>query len=203
VIHENRGLNAHIRSVASRFAAVGYSALAIDLLSEEGGSGSFPDPDAQIPPILAAVPPERFDEDMRSGIDELQRRLGSRRLAAIGFCFGGGMVWRLLAAGERRLKAAAPFYGQIPAGADLGRARAAVLAVYGGLDNRINASRPAAQAALEAARLRHEIRTFMGADHAFFNDTGARFNPAAMAEAYRNVVGWFDRFVADGDGDSD
>jgi carboxymethylenebutenolidase len=203
VIHENRGLNAHIRSVASRFAAVGYSALAIDLLSEEGGTGSFPD-EAAVTAALNRVPPERFDEDMQSGVTELGRRLRSRRLAAIGFCFGGGMVWRLLAAGERRLKAAAPFYGPFPEGGDLRRARAAVLAVYGGLDTRVNASRPTAQAALEAARLRHEIRTFEGADHAFFNDTNAtRFNPAAMAEAYRNVLDWFDRFAADGDDDSD
>jgi len=195
VIHENRGLNAHIRSVASRFAAVGYSALAIDLLSEEGGTGSFPD-EAAVAAALAAIPPARFDEDMQSGVSELQRRLRSTRLAAIGFCFGGGMVWRLLAAGERRLAAAAPFYGPFPEGADLRRARAAVLGVYGGLDTRVNASRPTAQAALTAARLRHEIVTFQGADHAFFNNTGARFNPAAMAEAYRRVIGWFDRFVA-------
>jgi carboxymethylenebutenolidase len=203
VIHENRGLNVHIRSVASRFAAAGYSALAIDLLSEEGGTGSFPD-EAAVTAALNRVAPERFDEDMQSGVGELARRLRSRRLAAIGFCFGGGMVWRLLASGERRLKAAAPFYGFFPAGADLRRARAAVLAVYGGLDTRVNGSQPDAQAALKAARLRHELRTYEGADHAFFNDTNAtRFHPAAMAEAYRNVLDWFDRYAADGDSDSD
>ena len=43
VIHENRGLTEHIRTVAGRFAASGYSALALDLLSEEGGTGAFPD----------------------------------------------------------------------------------------------------------------------------------------------------------------
>jgi carboxymethylenebutenolidase len=203
VIHENRGLNAHIRSVASRFAAAGYSALAIDLLSEEGGTGSFPNETA-VMAALNQAPPERFDEDMRSGVGELARRLRSRRLAAIGFCFGGGMVWRLLASGERRLKAAAPFYGFFPAGADLRRARAAVLAVYGGLDTRVNGSQPDARAALQAARLRHELRTYEGADHAFFNDTNAaRFHPAAMAEAYRNVLDWFDRHAADADSDSD
>jgi carboxymethylenebutenolidase len=196
VIHENRGLNAHIRSVASRFAAVGYSALAIDLLSEEGGTGAFQE--AEIPAVLAGVPPERFTADMKAGVSELQRRLGRQRLAAIGFCFGGGMVWQLLASGEPRLAAAAPFYGPFPSGGDLGGSRAAVLGVYGGLDNRVNATREAAREALEDARLRHEILTFTQADHAFFNDTGARFNLPAAAEAYRRVLGWFDEFVAKG-----
>jgi carboxymethylenebutenolidase len=197
VIHENRGLNAHIRSVASRFAAVGYSALAIDLLSEEGGTGSFPD-EAAVTAALNRVPPERFDEDVQSGVTELGRRLRSRRLAAIGFCFGGGMVWRLLAAGERRLAAAAPFYGPFPSGGDLSASRAAVLGVYGGLDTRVNATRDAARAALADARLRHEIVTFTEANHAFFNDNGARFSLAAAAEAYHRVLGWHDEFVANG-----
>ena len=190
VIHENRGLNDHIRSVAGRLAGSGFSSLAIDLLSEEGGTGSFPD-EAEVAAALSQIPPERFDADMKAGITELKRRVPRKKVAAIGFCFGGGMVWRLLAAGERRLDAAAPFYGPFPADGDLRRTKAAVLAVYGGLDTRVNATRDAAKAAVEAARLRHEFLTFTLADHAFFNDTGARFDPAAMAEAYRRVLAWF------------
>src|SRR5262249_11658754 len=64
VIHENRGLNDHIRSVAGRLAAVGYAAMAIDLLSEEGGTDALPD-DAARSAALAAAPPERFDADMK------------------------------------------------------------------------------------------------------------------------------------------
>ncbi len=204
VIHENRGLNDHIRSVAGRFAASGYSALALDLLSEEGGTGSFPG-EAEVAAALGAAPPERFDADMRAALTELKRRLSGkdRGLGAIGFCFGGGMVWRLLATGERRLDAAAPFYGPFPEGGDLRGSKAAVLGVYGGLDTRVNATRDAAQAALEAARLKHEILTFTAADHAFFNDTGTRFNAPAAEEAYRRALGWFDRFVADCDDDDD
>jgi carboxymethylenebutenolidase len=191
VIHENRGLNDHIRTVAGRFAASGWSALALDLLSEEGGTGSFPD-EAAVAAALSQIPPERFDADMKAAVTELKRRTRGKDLAAIGFCFGGGMVWRLLAAGEKRLSAAAPFYGPFPEGGDLGRARAAVLGVYGGLDTRVNASRPTAKAALEDARLKHELLTFTLADHAFFNDTGARFNPHAAAEAWHRVLDWFD-----------
>jgi carboxymethylenebutenolidase len=191
VIHENRGLNDHIRQVAGRFAAVGFSALAIDLLSEEGGTGSFLD-EAAVAAALSQVPPTRFDQDMKSGITELKRRTKSKNLAAIGFCFGGGMVWRLLAAKEPRLSAAAPFYGPFPEGGNLKGNKAAVLGVYGGLDARVNATRDAAHQALHAAKLRHEILTFTEADHAFFNHTGARFNAPAAAEAWRRVIAWFD-----------
>ena len=191
VIHENRGLTVHIRTVAGRFAASGYSALALDLLSEEGGTGAFPG-EAEVAAALAAIDPARFDADMKAAVTELGRRVRRSKLAAIGFCFGGGMIWRLLAAREKRLAAAAPFYGPFPQGGDLRGSRAAVLGVYGGLDTRVNASQPAAKAALEAARLQHELLTFTDADHAFFNDTGARFNPHAAAEAWRRTLNWFD-----------
>jgi carboxymethylenebutenolidase len=203
VIHENRGLNDHIRSVAGRFAASGYSALAIDLLSEEGGTGAFPG-EAEVAAALAAVPPERFVADMKAGVTELGRRVPRKRAAATGFCFGGGMVWLLLTSGERRLAAAAPFYGPFPAGGQLRGSKAAVLGIYAGLDARVNATRDAARAAVEAERLEYQFVTFTEADHAFFNDTSVRFNPPAMAESYRRVLDWFDRFVAgDGEGDDD
>jgi carboxymethylenebutenolidase len=195
VIHENRGLNDHIRSVAGRFAADGYAALAIDLLSEEGGTASLGD-EGQATAALNQAPPERFVADMRAGLDELARRVPGRKLAAIGFCFGGGMVWLLLASGEPRLAAAAPFYGPLPDGADFAGSKAAVLGVYGEDDARVNATRDAARAALQRAGLPHEIVTYPGAGHAFFNDTGPRYNPDAAAQAYRRVLDWFGRHLA-------
>jgi carboxymethylenebutenolidase len=191
VIHENRGLTAHISEVAGRFAANGFSALALDLLSEEGGTGTFPD-EAAVAAALSQIPPTRFDQDMKAAVTELARRVPRKKLAAIGFCFGGAMVWRLLAAREPRLAAAAPFYGPFPEGGDLRGNRAAVLAVYGGTDARVNATIPAARAALEAARLEHEILTFTEAGHAFFNNTGPNFNAPAATEAWRRVNDWFD-----------
>ncbi|HET8658305.1 MAG TPA: dienelactone hydrolase family protein [Micromonosporaceae bacterium] len=191
VIHENRGLTEHIRTVAGRLAASGYSALALDLLSEEGGTGAFPD-EAAVAAALAQIPPERFVADMKASVTELRRRVSGKKLAAVGFCFGGGMVWRLLASGEPRLVAAAPFYGPFPEGGSLAGNRAAVLGVYGGLDSRINATLPAAKAALEAAGLTYELVMFTEANHAFFNDTGTRFNPHAAAEVWRRTLNWFD-----------
>jgi carboxymethylenebutenolidase len=191
VVHENRGLTDHIRSVAGRLAARGYSALAIDLLSEEGGTGSFAD-EGEVSAALNQIPDDRFVADLKAGIDELERRVAGAKIGAVGFCFGGGMVWTLLASGEPRLAAAAPFYGPLPDGAEFTGSRdAAVLGVYAEQDDRVNASRDAAEEALERAGLTHEIVTYPGAGHAFFNDTGQRYNPGAAAAAYEKLLGWF------------
>ena len=188
VIHENRGLNDHIRSVASRLASDGYSSLAIDLLSEEGGSDALAQGEVQA--ALSAASPERLVGDMKAGLTELERRAPGAKLGIVGFCFGGGMVWTLLDAGEPRLAAAIPFYGPAPSSPDFTGDKAAVLAIYAQLDDRVNASRPAAEAALVAAGLEHEIKVYPGVDHAFFNDTGPRYNAVQAAAAYADVLAW-------------
>ena len=196
VIHENKGLNDWVRSVAGRLAGSGYSALAIDLLSEEGGTGTFTDP-ARATAALAAVPPARFIADLRSGLDELQRRVPGRKVAVVGFCFGGGLVWRLLADGEPRLAAAVPFYGPTPDNPDFsGSKDAAVLGFYGALDERVTSTEPAAKQALESAGLVHELVVEPDADHAFFNDTGQRYNPTAAADAWKRLQDWFSRHLS-------
>ena len=195
VIHENRGLTDHIRSVAARLAGDGYAALAVDLLSEEGGTAALGG-EANVPPVLAAASPERLVGDMRAGLDELGRQVPGAKLGIIGFCFGGGMVWTLLDAGEPRLAAAIPFYGPAPTSPDFSGDTAAVLGVYAENDSRVNGSRDAAAAALTAAGLTHEIKTYPGVDHAFFNDTGARYSPTQAAAAYADVLAWLGRHLA-------
>jgi carboxymethylenebutenolidase len=196
VIHENKGLNHYIRSVAGRFAGIGYSALAIDLLSAQGGTGTFADP-AVATAALGKLPPEDAVADMKSGIDELQRRVPGKKVATAGFCMGGGMVWRLLASGEPRLAAAVPFYGPSPENPDFsGSKGVAVLGIYAEQDQRVNAGEPAVRAALEKAGLVFELITEPDANHAFFNDTGDRYNATAAADAWRRVGDWFDKYLA-------
>jgi carboxymethylenebutenolidase len=196
VIHENRGLTPHIRSIPPRLAADGYTALAIDLLSEEGGTASLPS-EGDATAALGAAPAERLIADLRAGLDELERRAEGAKLATIGFCFGGGMTWQLLAAGEPRLAAAVPFYGPFPEGAELsGSPNAAVLGIYAGEDGRVNGTMEAAEAALTDAGLTHELRVFDGVDHAFFNDTGPRYDADAAAEAYQAMLDWFGQHLA-------
>jgi carboxymethylenebutenolidase len=194
VIHENKGLTDHIRHVAGRFAAVNYSALALDLLSAEGGTASLGEP-ANATAALGKVAPERFVADMRAGLGELARRAPKVKLGAIGFCFGGSMMWRLAAAKDPRLAAAVPFYGPMPEGTDFTGSKTAVLAVFAEKDARVNATRDAAKAALEKARLTHEIVDYPGVDHAFFNDTGPRYDAAAATQAWAKVLAWFGRHL--------
>ena len=195
LVHENRGLTPHFYDLSGRFAKEGYSALAVDLLSDKGGTAALTDP-AAAPAALSGAPTERLLADLRAGIDELQRRVPGKKVGAVGFCFGGGMVWNLLNAGEARLAAAVPFYGPAPENADFSKAKAAVLGIYGELDQRVNASRERAEAALKAAGLKHEIKTFPGANHAFFNDTGERYNADAARQAYQDVLRWFGEHLA-------
>ncbi|MEN4449790.1 dienelactone hydrolase family protein [Mycobacterium sp. SM3041] len=196
VIHENKGLNDWVRSVVGRLGGIGYSALGIDLLSAQGGTAAFADP-AEATAALGKIPPDQFVADLRSGLDELQRRTPGGKLAVLGFCFGGGLTWQLLAAGEPRLSAALPFYGPLPDPHDFaGSKQAAVLAFYGAKDARVTASKDAAAAALEQAGMVHQIVVEPDADHAFFNDSGQRYNPTAAADAWAQTQSWLQRYLA-------
>ncbi|MHA0287464.1 dienelactone hydrolase family protein [Mycobacterium sp. C3-094] len=190
VIHENKGLTDWVRSVAGRLAGAGYSSLAVDLLSGRGGTDTFTDP-AAATAALGQIPPDTMVADLQSGIAEVARRTPGRKLAAIGFCMGGGLVWRLLDTGVPQLAAAFPFYGPTPEDPDFSKsAGVAVLGFYGELDQRVNATEPAARAALEKAGMVHELVTEPGANHAFFNDTGERFDQTAADDAWRRTLDW-------------
>lgn len=194
VIHENKGLNDWVRSVAGRLAGAGYSALAIDLLSEKGGTGAFGDP-AQATAALGTIAPEQFTHDLNSGVAELKLRAPGQKVAVVGFCFGGGLVWQLLASGALGVSAAVPFYGPLPGNPDFTGAKAAVLGIYAALDTRVTASQQAAKAALDRAGVVSELVVEPNADHAFFNDTGPRYNAAAAADAWRRLLDWFARYL--------
>jgi carboxymethylenebutenolidase len=193
IIHENRGLTAHFRALPGRFARDGYSALAIDLASRSGGTDAVA---SQMPSPLANAATSDLVADMKAGLDELTRRTPGVKLGVIGFCFGGGMVWNLLHAGDSRIAAAEPFYGVGPSDADFTHSpNAAVLAVYAQLDARVGADRPAMTAALERAKLPHEIVIAPGVDHAFFNDTGPRYNATQAAAVYAKLLAWFGKYL--------
>jgi carboxymethylenebutenolidase len=191
VVHENRGLTDHIKAVGGRLAGDGYSTLAPDLLSRAGGTGAVPDPTAALGQISTAD----LVTDLRSALTELGRRVPGARLGVIGFCFGGGMVWQLLNSGPSDLAAAVPFYGPAPDNPTFTGAKAAVLGIFAEKDARVNAGRDKLERALTAAGLTHELVTVPGVDHAFFNDTGPRYNRAAAAQTYQRVLDWFGTYL--------
>src|SRR5262249_26270601 len=137
VIHENRGLTDHIKDVVRRVAKAGYAGLGVDLLSRQGGTAALPD-DAARSGRLGQAPPDQLLSDLGAGLDYLktQGQVDPARLGVVGFCFGGGLTWRL-ATQRADLKAAVPFYGPNPPLADVPKIKAAVLGLYGGNDARI------------------------------------------------------------------
>jgi carboxymethylenebutenolidase len=195
VIHENKGLNDWVRSVAGRLAGAGYSAMAIDLLSEKGGTGAFGDP-AQATAALGEIAPEQFTHDLNSAVAQLKLRAPGEKVAVVGFCFGGGLVWQLLASGALGVSAAVPFYGPLPNNPDFSGSKAAVLGIYGALDTRVTGSESAAKAALDRAGLVNNLVVEPNADHAFFNDTGPRYNAVAAADAWQRLLDWFGHYLA-------
>ena len=196
IVHEIFGLSAHFLKLPGRFAASGYTAVVVDLLSREGGTAAIAD-QGQITAKIVGGGVERHLADLRAGLDELGKRAPGVKLGMVGFCFGGGMTWSMLNAGEPRLAVAAPFYRPGADGADFSKSKAAVLGVYAENDARVNASRDAMEAALTKAGLVHEIKTFPGVGHQFFNDTGGAYNPAQAEAAYPELMSWFARTSTD------
>ena len=191
LIHENRGLTPHFLELTTRFAGAGYTTMCVDLASAEGGTEALGSED-EVRAMLSRTPREHLVVDVRSALGELARRAPGEPLGVVGFCFGGTMTWTLLDAGEPRLAAAVAFYGTTPDPSDFAGSSAAVLGIYAELDERVNQSRDRADKALVKAGLPHRIETIEGADHAFFNDTGARYHEAAAGTAWRLTVDWLE-----------
>ena len=194
VCHENRGLTAHIEDVTRRLAMAGYVALAVDLLSRQGGSAQVGE--SNVPGALGNIDPGQFVSDFRSGWAYLQEQpyAEAERVGMVGFCFGGGVTW-LMAVEMPELKAAVPFYGPPPPEEDLPRIQAAVLAIYGELDGRITDTAERIEAAMLANGKIFEKEIYPGADHAFHNDTSSRYHPEAAMAAWARTLDWFGRYV--------
>jgi carboxymethylenebutenolidase len=194
VCHENRGLTDHIRDVTRRVAKAGYVGLAVDLLSRQGGTDAVGSDN--VPGALGQTSPEQFVADFRSGWQYMgeQPFTDPARLGMMGFCFGGGVTWQV-ATQVPELKAAVPFYGPHPDVAAVPNIQAAVLAIYGGLDSRINGGIPAIEAAMQANNKIYEPVIYEGADHAFHNDTSGRYNAEAATDAWGRAMAWFGEYL--------
>jgi len=194
VIHENRGLNPHIKDVTRRMALEGFLALGPDLLSPLGGTPADEnearemlrglDPEATLLRLAAAVP-------FLAGHPESTGKVG-----AVGFCWGGGYANQLAAAGTS-LAASVPYYGrQLPA-EEVPKITAPLLLHYAGLDERINAGIADYEAALKANNKTYEIYMYEGANHAFNNDTNpARYDKEAADLAWGRTIAFLKKHLA-------
>ncbi len=170
VIHENRGLNGHIRDVARRMALEGFVAMAPDLLSSAGGT---PEDEEKARGMISALDSKTAIAEGVASLDYLAKIKSSNgKVGAVGFCWGGGMV-NDLAVNAPQLGAGVAYYGRQPKSEDVAKIKAPLLLQYAGLDSRINAGIEDYRKALEANGKTFEIHVYEGANHAFNNDTSA------------------------------
>lgn len=193
VIHENRGLNGHIRDVARRMALEGFVTLAPDFLSPLGGTPANED-DARN--LFGKLDAGVTVANAEASLNYLESQTFTRpATGAMGFCWGGGTV-NTFATRSAKLKAGAAYYGMQPPADAVPNIHAAMLLHYGALDERINAGIPAYEAALQASHKTYEIHVYEGANHAFNNDTSeARYDKAAADLAWSRTVAWFKKYL--------
>ncbi len=194
VIHENRGLNAHIEDVTRRAAKAGYLAIAPNALSALGKTPANEDEARQ---WFSELKPENSLQNFKNVVPYLASRKDyNGKLGCVGFCWGGAMA-NNLAVNLPEMKAAVAFYGRQASIEDVPKIKSAIQLHYGGLDERVNAGAAAYEEALKKAGITYEQYIYEGANHAFHNDTSAaRYNAEAATLAWKRTLDFFKKHLS-------
>jgi carboxymethylenebutenolidase len=189
VIHENRGLQPHIKDVARRIALEGFVALAPDALSPLGGT---PEKQEDAIPMFQKLDYETTKQDFTAAVNYLKTNpLTTGKVGCTGFCWGGAMT-NHVAVNAPDLDAAVPYYGSQPKAEDVPKIKAPLLLHYAGNDDRINKGIPEFEAALKTSKIDYQLFMYDGAQHAFNNDTNPeRYNKAAADLAWGRTIAFF------------
>ncbi len=194
VVHENRGLNAHIKDVARRVAAAGFAAFAPDYLHAMGGTPADPDQAREMFPKLA--PADVLALSRKAVLAAAAHPAGSGKAGMVGFCWGGGVVNRSIT-GIPELAAGVAYYGVAPDLAQVPGMKGALMVHLAGQDERVNSTYPPYEAALKAAGKNFVIHRYEGVQHAFNNDTSAeRYDRAAADLAWSRTLEFFRKELA-------
>lgn len=194
VIHENRGLNPHIKDITRRVAKAGYMALGVDALSPLGGTPANED---EARGLFGKLDTVKNINNFVKGFDYLRSLKESNgKTACVGFCWGGGLA-NQLAVNSPQLNAAVAYYGKQADTIDVPKIKATLMLHYGGLDERVNAGIPAYETALKIAAINHEIYVYEGANHAFNNDSSpTRYNAEVAKLAWERTLRLFKDTIA-------
>ncbi|MCO6510283.1 MAG: dienelactone hydrolase family protein [Aridibacter famidurans] len=193
VIHENRGLNAHIEDVTRRAAKAGFIALAPDALSPLGGT---PEDQDKARGMFGQLDRRKTIENFVDGVEYLKSVEGcSGKIGCVGFCWGGSMA-NQLAVNSPDMKAAVAFYGSQAAVEDVPKIKGKLMLHYAENDQRINAGIEAYEKALKEAKVDYESYMYEGVGHAFHNDTSeARYNEEAAKLAWSRTVEFWNKHL--------
>jgi|SRR5687767_13215890 len=193
VIHENRGLNPYIEDVARRLGTENYMAFAPDGLTSVGG---YPGDDEKGGALFRQVDRQKMVEDFLAAARWLKARPDSTgKVAAVGFCFGGGIVNTLATRLGTDLAGAVPFYGGQPPAAEAAKIKAPLQLHYASEDKRINDGWPAYEEVLKANGVRYEMYMYPGTNHGFHNDTTPRYDEAAAKLAWKRTLEFFGKVL--------
>ena len=191
VIHENRGLNPYIEDVARRLAVDGFLALAPDALTPLGG---YPGNDDEGRTMQRKRDSDEMTQDFVAAAKWLDNHeLSTGKLGAVGFCYGGGMVNKLVAMIPDVIDAGVPFYGRQPEPSDVRKIEAPLMIHNAGLDRRILQGAPAFEKALRDNGTTFEAFTYEGVNHGFHNDTTPRYDEGAAKLAWKRTIEFFKR----------
>ena len=197
VVHENAGLNDHIRDVARRFAKEGYVALAPDYLSPHGGTEKPNPKGGGLSNIRELAPWQNVPEDTQAGIQYLRVLPDVRgdRIGMVGFCWGGEVTFATVTQ-VPTLRAAVVYYGRSPDPDRLQNIKTPIMAHYGEKDPGVNKSIPDTDAAMKKYNKTYDHKIYPGAQHAFNNDTNPeRYNAAAAREAWDRTQEFFKKHL--------
>ena len=199
VLPDVRGLYRFYEELALRFAERGYTALAIDYFGRTAGIEKRGE-DFEYMPHVQQTTPEGVQADTLAAVEHL-RANGCRSIFTVGFCFGGRNSW-LAAASGHGLAGAVGFYGMPDVGlrdgtpgptqraADI---EAPILALQAGADQHITVEHNEAfDQALTEAGVEHELVTYEGAPHSFFDRKQEEFADASE-DAWARVLAFIDR----------
>jgi carboxymethylenebutenolidase len=189
VIHENRGLNDHVRDVARRLAVAGYSAVAPDMLSPSGGTPANEDTARD---AIGKLDVGKSVSDAVAMVGELKKSSRGGKVGVVGFCWGGAFVNRLAVAAGDELNAAVSYYGPAPDPSEAARVQSPIMIHDAGLDTRVNSTSFPWVEALRKTGKTVKFFLYDGVNHAFNNDTSAeRYNKEAADLAWKRTLAFF------------
>lgn len=199
VLPDVRGLFGFYEELAERFAEHGYDAVAIDYFGRSAGVGKR-DADFSFADHLPHTTAQGVRDDVAAAVAHLRAGRPDRAVFTVGFCFGGSNSWHQ-AAWDHGLAGVVGFYGnpvrEFPAGAGsvidrVGNMRSPLLGLMGGDDPSIPPEYvQGLEEALTAAGVAHELVTYPGAPHSFFDRKQEEY-ATASADAFQRVLGFID-----------